>query len=274
METIDPTIGGGWAAAALLFVLALGSAPMARLRQGAHLAMAGMALLGAVTLYSHDVMAMPQICAALIVGCAAGLLSGRSVPRSAVPALLAGLAGQVGLASIFVGLATWYNPHAFGLLDDMTDRLLPWAAVCIGLGGVFGALTLAGAGTVLWCGTWRRSGARAGHALFACALAMSGAGLVWGFVARSQIGLFAGCIGVALSVGHGLARWTLRTGTGPALALVGGCAGWALAADAFLLENMALAVAGGLAGAAGSLFALRLCVAAGRKGLADAGHHP
>ena len=51
-------------------------------------------------------------------------------------------------------------------------------------------------------------------------------------------------------------------------------AGWSAAALAFLLENLGLVVAGGLAGAAGTGIALRLCGGAGPKGLADAGAHP
>lgn len=51
-------------------------------------------------------------------------------------------------------------------------------------------------------------------------------------------------------------------------------AGWSAAALAFLLENIGLIVVGGLAGAAGTGVALRLCGGVGRKGLADAGAHP
>nr|WP_245405714.1 NAD(P)(+) transhydrogenase (Re/Si-specific) subunit beta [Sphingobium sp. Sx8-8] len=255
--------------AALLFGLSLWVGLSGRVRQSAHIAFAGMAVLGAVTLYSHDVMAMPQICAALLAGSAAGLLLGRSIAKTTLPALLAGFLAQTGLAAMLLDLGLWRNPHAFGLLDDRTDGMLPDAAIAMGLGAGFGAMAFAGAMTILW-----RRMRRIEQPLFASvSLALAGA-FCWAFRADGQWAWLGGCIGVGLAAGHGSAKWVLAAGMGPALAWVGGMAGWAVAANAFLLENMGLAVAGGLAGAAGSLFALRLCVGVGRKGLADAGRHP
>lgn len=68
----------------------------------------------------------------------------------------------------------------------------------------------------------------------------------------------------------------LRRGGGnmALLAISIGMVGWAAAAFAFLLENMGLAVAGGLGGAAGTGIALRLCGGARGKGLADAEARP
>lgn len=270
MEDVSPTVLAAWALAVSLFLLA----SFGGLRRGVHLMMAGMMVMGAVTLYSHDVMAMPQICAALITGGAIGLALGRGVPRSAIPALLTGLIGQAGLAAMFVGVAAWRNPHAFGLLDDATDRLLHDAAMAMGAALAFGAMSCAGAAAILWQGTGPRTERESGLPLCAGAmLAVTGAA-VSAFVAAPGIGWLLACTGVALLAGWALAKWAMGVGTGPAMALVGALSGWAVAGTAFLMENMGMAVAGGLAGAAGSLFALRLCGGAGRKGLADAGRHP
>lgn len=57
-------------------------------------------------------------------------------------------------------------------------------------------------------------------------------------------------------------------------ALAIGMAGWSAAAMAFLLQNIGLVVAGGLAGAAGTGFALRLWDGPQGKGLADALDRP
>lgn len=57
-------------------------------------------------------------------------------------------------------------------------------------------------------------------------------------------------------------------------ALAVGMAGWSAAAMAFLLQNPGLLVAGGLAGAAGTGVALRLCGGPQGKGLADALDRP
>lgn len=270
MEGMNPTILVGWSVAALLFGLALLASFAGGLRRGAHLAMAGMMVVGAVTLYSHDVMAMPQICAALITGGAVGLALGRGVPRSALPALLTGLVGQAGLAAVFIGMAAWRNPQAFGLLDDVTDRLRADEAAAIGATVAFGAMASAGAVTALWRGRVRQQG----RVLFAGAMLLATGGAIGAFAANPEVSLLLAAIGVASVAGWGLTNWALGAGMGPALALVSGFAGWAVAASAFLMENMAMAVAGGLAGAAGSLFGARLCGRAGRKGLADTGRRP
>ncbi|WP_150294953.1 NAD(P)(+) transhydrogenase (Re/Si-specific) subunit beta [Sphingobium estronivorans] len=274
MEPIDPTIAAGWSVAALLFGLALLASLDGGLRRGANLMMAGMMVIGAVTLYSHDVMAMPQICAALITGGAIGLALGQGVPRSAIPALLTGLVGQAGLAAVFVGGAAWRNPHAFGLLDEATDRLLGDAAIAMAATVALGAMACAGAAAILWRGTAWQGERRPGLPLFAAAMLVATGGTMAGFVASPGSAGLLVSTGVALLAGWGLARWAIGAGAGPAMALVGGLAGWAVAASAFLLENTGMAVAGGLAGAAGSLLGLRLCGRAGRKGLADARRRP
>lgn len=96
-----------------------------------------------------------------------------------------------------------------------------------------------------------------------------------GIAARHLVALavaaFAGwgaCIGGAVAM--------LRRGKagGALLAISIGLAGWSAAAMAFLLENMGLVVAGGLAGAAGTGIALRICGGVRGKGLADAGSRP
>ena len=270
MESMNPTILIGWSIAALLFAAALLAPFGTGLRRGASSLVAAMTVAGAVTLCSHDVMALPQICAALITGGAVGLALGRGLPRSALPALLSGLVGQAGLAAVFIGAAAWRNPHAFGLLDDVTDRLRIDGAVAIGTAVAWGAMACGGAVTILWRGSVHQ----AGYPLVASIMLLATGGCVAVFVANPQIGWLLAWVGVALLAGRGLTKWGMGAGTEPALALVGGFAGWAVAASAFLMENMAMAVAGGLAGAAGSLFGARLCGGAGRKGLADGGRRP
>ncbi|UZW55123.1 NAD(P)(+) transhydrogenase (Re/Si-specific) subunit beta [Sphingobium sp. JS3065] len=266
---MNPTVLTGWWLAALLFAATLLAPFGGGFRRRAHLAMAGMMAAGAVTLYSHDVMALPQICAALITGGAVGLALGRGVPRTTLPALLTGLIGLAGLAALFIGGAAWRDPHAFGLLDDATDRLRADAAAAMAAAIAWGSMACAGVWSIL-----RRGPVRRGQALVAVVMLLATGGFIGVFVATPDIGLLVACGGTALLAGRGLTKRAMDAGTGPAMALVGGFSGWAVAASAFLMENMAMAVAGGLTGAAGSLFCARLCGGPGRKGLADAERHP
>ncbi|KFG91650.1 NAD(P) transhydrogenase beta subunit precursor [Sphingobium herbicidovorans NBRC 16415] len=58
------------------------------------------------------------------------------------------------------------------------------------------------------------------------------------------------------------------------LALAIGMAGWSAAALAFLLQNIGMVAAGGLAGAGGAVLALRLWGRARGRGIADTGRGP
>lgn len=220
MEHVNLTIAIGWVLAGALFAIALWSARGDGLSRAAWSAFAGMAVLGAVAVYSHDVMMLPQICAAVLLGSGVGLLLGRGVPRSALPALLAGLIGQVGFGVAFLGIAGWRNPHAFGLLDAAGDHMLPDAALEIGLCVGLGTVTAVGAAVLLWCGVARQDGKGARLAM---------------------------------------------------LASIAALAGWAAAASGFLLDNIGMAVAGGLAGSAGTIFALRALRGGGQEGACPCG---
>lgn len=92
-----------------------------------------------------------------------------------------------------------------------------------------------------------------------CDMPMLGATLLTGFAAclLAMIGM----------VRRRMARPVL-------LALAVAMAGWSAAALAFLLQNIGMVIAGGLAGAGGTAIALRMCGGERGKGLADTGRRP
>ena len=96
-----------------------------------------------------------------------------------------------------------------------------------------------------------------------------------GIAARHRLALAGVAVaGVGASLCALIALFRLGRQAVLLLVLAIAMAGWSAAALAFLLENIGLLVAGGLSAAAGTGVALRLCVGAGGKGLADAGAHP
>lgn len=207
------------ALAALLFFLSLwrpGTTPVPRHR---HAATAGALILAAATLYAADVLNLPEIIAALIIGGAAGLLLGRELPVRFLPALMTALAGLVGLAAVVMALAAWINPYAFGLIGEAGDHRTARKVAALGIAVLTGALACVGGIAALVARRWRSDG----RIMLASTAAM---------------------------------------------------AGWSVAATAFLLENMGLAVAGGLAGSAGTVLAARLCADVSGKALADARRRP
>src|SRR3546814_19932193 len=81
---VNATLLAGWSLAALLFAAALLAPLGGGLRRGAPLASAAMTVAAAVTLYSHDVMALPQLCPPPIAGPAVGRAPGRGGPPTAL----------------------------------------------------------------------------------------------------------------------------------------------------------------------------------------------
>ena len=146
----------------------------------------------------------------------------------------------------------------FGLLlgrEWPRDRLMPLIAICTGL-AVAAMLCAAAA----WLNPYAFGLIDAGSIDVAVRHMLALAG-----VAAGGLGALA-CALTALFRRD-------RSGMMPIILAIA-MAGWSAAALAFLLENLGLVVAGGLAGAAGTGIALRLCGGAGPKGLADAGAHP
>mgnify|MGYP003583441658 CR=1 FL=1 len=206
-----------WAIAVLLLVLSLWPPGGTSERLRRHAATAGILLLMAAAFGAMDVINMPEIMGALIVGAAVGLLLAREWPGTRMIVLMATLAGLSGGAAICAAAAAWLNPYAFGLIDE-------------------GAIRISGCDMLMLALTLLTGGS-------ACALASA-------VVIRRSM---AGAASLALTIAM---------------------AGWSAAALAFLLQNVAMIVAGGLAGAAGTGVALRICGGARGKGLADGGRRP
>ena len=147
----------------------------------------------------------------------------------------------------------------FGLLlgrEWPRDRLMPLIAICTGL--AVAAMLCAAAAA--WLNPYAFGLIDAGSIDVAVRHMLALAGVA------------AGGLGVLACALTALFRRD-RSGMMPIILAIA-MAGWSAAALAFLLENLGLVVAGGLAGAAGTGIALRLCGGAGPKGLADAGAHP
>ncbi|HKY81429.1 MAG TPA: NADP transhydrogenase subunit beta [Sphingobium sp.] len=98
--------------------------------------------------------------------------------------------------------------------------------------------------------------------------------LTQGALGALAIGTAAGAMACAGGMAAIVAGGRAREGGLFLFAATTAMAGWSVGAAGFLLENIGLAVAGGLAGSAGSVLTLRLCRGANRKGLADGRRHP
>lgn len=136
LDGIDPSpvVAGAYLLSGLLLFLGLW------LRSGYHgnrWTMAGIVTGAAAAVYSHDVVNLPEMVSAVVIGGGIGLLLARRSAVAALPWLMVAGHGLLGVAAMAMAATLWRNPGAFGLTAD--DGAL------LTVGFALGAMTLAGA---------------------------------------------------------------------------------------------------------------------------------
>ena len=102
----------------ILFILALrGLSSPDTSRQGNYFGIAGMIIAIVVTFLSigNFSTSLVYVVIFLVIGGAIGAFIAFKIPMTAMPELVAGFHSLVGLAAVFVAVAAFLNPEAFGL---------------------------------------------------------------------------------------------------------------------------------------------------------------
>ncbi len=130
--------------AGVLFILSLrGLSSPESSQAGNRNGMIGMAIAVGTTLVLHGT-GLPLIIAAIAIGGTIGWFIAQRIQMTAMPELVAGFHSLVGMAAVLVGSAAYLNPGAFGILDSVTNEILPVSRVELGLGVAIGAITFSG----------------------------------------------------------------------------------------------------------------------------------
>ncbi|MET0360366.1 MAG: NAD(P)(+) transhydrogenase (Re/Si-specific) subunit beta [Sphingobium sp.] len=270
--------GTGWLLCAMLILWALHglsprtgargrSALFRRRRRGGRIAMAGVLLAVALTLFTHNGVPLPEACIALTLGGGVALFAGLSIRRTLLRRLIPVAQALAGLAALLVAGAAWRDPAAFGLafqvvqqgcvetpagtiLCDATRTMAAGAAAGIVVSILFGALTCAGALSALCDPEDAMRAPSRSQSL--PGLVLAGALFVLGavFVAGYQPWwLLLGFVLVALWLGRSVPVGRFLYGP----MAVTGCAGWAVAAMGFAMGYVPMLMLGGLLGTWGTL---------------------
>jgi H+-translocating NAD(P) transhydrogenase subunit beta len=177
--TSSPVVMLAWLAATLLFLLALrGWFDLGSARRSGRMGMAGVALAVGVTLYTHDVVSLPEILGAITVGGGIGYLLVRHTALGAMLPILAGLQALGGLALLLTALGICRNPVAFDVLAPGDADLTVTSRLLAGLALILGGVIVAGALLACRALIGRRSagGAPAMPALLATLSGLAGGG--------------------------------------------------------------------------------------------------
>ena len=255
--------------AGVLFILALrGLSSPATSRRGNRMGMIGMAIAVATTLYTHDVVSLPEIIAAIAIGGGIGFIIARRIAMTDMPQLVAAFHSLVGMAAVLVGAAAYLNPGAFGIVDAVTGEIHGASRIEMGLGVAIGAITFSGSVIAFL----KLDGTMSGkpimlpgrHVINLGTLAAI-LGLIGYFVTDQSpwvfwtVTILSFIIGFLLIIPIGGADMPV------VVSMLNSYSGWAAAAMGFTLGNSAMIITGALVGSSGAILSYIMCKAMNRS---------
>ncbi|HUG46090.1 MAG TPA: NAD(P)(+) transhydrogenase (Re/Si-specific) subunit beta, partial [Sphingomicrobium sp.] len=232
--------------AGVCFILALrGLSHPETSRAGNRIGMAGMAIAVIATLAMHEIAALWEIAAAILVGGTIGLVIARRIQMTAMPQLVAAFHSLVGMAAVLVGAAAYLNPGAYGILGP--DGIYQVSRVEMGLGVAIGAITFSGSVIAFLKLNGTMSGAPillpARHVINLGTIAAI-LGLIGYFITDQSPWVFWTIAILAFAVGFLLIIPIGGADMPVVISMLNSYSGWAAAAMGFTLHNTAMIITG------------------------------
>jgi NAD(P) transhydrogenase subunit beta len=283
--------------ASVCFILALkGLSHPETSRRGNLFGMAGMAIAVLTTLLLLPSLniSLLVIFAGVVVGGGIGTYIAQRVEMTALPQLVAAFHSLVGLAAVFVAVAAFYNPSAYGIGQVGDIKLNSLIEMSIGV--AIGAITFTGSIIAFLKLQGLMSGAPitfpGQHWLNLALGIIMVLMIIWLAAADSgfafwMIVILALALGVLIIIPIGGADMPV------VISMLNSYSGWAACGIGFTLENSLLIVAGALVGSSGAILSYIMCkgmnrsffsvilggfggesVAGGGADMGDRVHHP
>jgi NAD(P) transhydrogenase subunit beta len=257
-ETIT---GFAYLAAAVCFIMALrGLSSPDSARRGTALGVTGMLIAIATTLADPTVMSFELIIAGIAIGGLIGTLLALKIKMTALPQLVAGFHSLVGLAAVFVAVAAFFAPEAYGI--GMFGKIQMASLIELSLGAAIGAITFSGSliafgklQGVLGGSPLVFKGQHWLNALLGITLIVL---VVWLVQTSSEVAFW---LVVSLSI---ILGFTIILPIGGAdmpvvVSMLNSYSGWAACGIGFTLSNTALIVTGALVGSSGAILSYIMC---------------
>jgi len=260
-------------AAGVFFILALrGLSSPATSRAGNRNGMIGMAIALVTTLVTHDLANITEICMAIGIGAAVGIVVARRIAMTAMPELVAGFHSLVGLAAVVVGFGAWLDPQSFGIVDE-AGQILAVSRIELGLGIAIGAITFSGSVIAFLKLSGRMSGSPImlpGRHVINLGTLAAILGLIGLYTVSPEGGAGEGWMIIAVAVLAFIIGFLLIIPIGGAdmpvvVSMLNSYSGWAAAAMGFTLQNTAMIITGALVGSSGAILSYIMCRAMNRS---------
>jgi len=246
---------------AVCFIMALkGLSSPESARKGVTFGMVGMALAIFTTLMTDTVEGWLLPLSGIALGGFIGAVIAKKIDMRDLPQLMAGFHSLVGLAAVFVALAAYFNPSAYGIgaVGDIHFNSL----IELALGAMIGAVTFTGSiiafGKLQGLISGKPVQFMAQHQLNA-ALGIAMAILIALFCATQSAFVLLLLVGVALALGILLIIPIGGADMPVIVSMLNSYSGWAAAGIGFTLENTLLIITGALVGASGAILSYIMC---------------
>ncbi|MCZ4280857.1 NAD(P)(+) transhydrogenase (Re/Si-specific) subunit beta [Kiloniella laminariae] len=253
--------------ASICFIMALrGLSHPTTSRQGNAFGIVGMVLAIGTTLAAPGVVSYGTILLGLLIGGAIGTVIALRIQMTALPQLVAAFHSLVGLAAVFVALAAFHKPEAYGI--GSVGNINVSSLVEMALGTAVGAITFTGSivafGKLQGLVTGRPLVFKLQHPLNAALGAASVLLLVLLCTTQDPMYLWI-LVAVTLLLGFLLILPIGGADMPVVVSMLNSYSGWAACGIGFTLQNNLLIVTGALVGSSGAILSYIMCKAMNRS---------
>ena len=261
----------------VLFITALrGLSSPESSRTGNILGMAGMTIAVIATLFSTEIIQdfssrhtdAILVLSAIIIGGVIGAIIAKRIAMTDMPQLVAAFHSLVGLAAVFVAVAAFYDPEAFGIFDNKTNHIHTLSIVELSIGAVVGAITFSGSVIAFAKLQGIMSGSpivfKGQHLLNLLIGIIIVAGVVYLCLNQDQ-NLFWAIIALSFLIGFLIIIPIGGADMPVVVSMLNSYSGWAAAGIGFTLQNSALIITGALVGSSGAILSYIMCAAMNRS---------
>ena len=261
----------------VLFITALrGLSSPDSSRTGNLLGMAGMAIAVIATLFATEIIQdlaarstdAILVIVAIIIGGIIGAIIAKRIAMTDMPQLVAAFHSLVGLAAVFVAVAAFYDPTAFGIFDNKANQIKTLSIVELSIGAVVGAITFSGSVIAFAKLQGIMSGApivfKGQHFLNLLIGLIIIAGVTYLCIDQGQ-NLFWIVIALSFLIGFLIIIPIGGADMPVVVSMLNSYSGWAAAGIGLTLQNSALIITGALVGSSGAILSYIMCAAMNRS---------
>ncbi|ALG73465.1 NAD synthetase [Azospirillum thiophilum] len=258
METLSALL---YLVASICFIMALrGLSSPETSRQGNIYGMVGMTIAILTTLASPIVQSYWMIVLGIAIGGGIGYVVAKKIEMTALPQLVAAFHSLVGLAAVFVALAAFYSPEAYGI--GLRGAIAKGSLIEMALGTAVGAITFTGS-IVAFA---KLQGLVTGkplvfpmqHPLNAALGVLTVILIGWLVQSNADAAMWL-IVAVSLALGFLLILPIGGADMPVVISMLNSYSGWAACGIGFTLQNNLLIITGALVGSSGAILSYIMC---------------